>query len=211
MSFRTTRPLTRLAATGLALLLTVAAPDAWADAAKTPPKPAASTPAPAAPAPAKPAAPAKPPPDPHIGSSTGLPLPRFVSLRADSVNLRVGPGDQYPILWVYHRVGLPVEVLREFDVWRLVIDSQGTKGWMHEATLTGSRHFVINGTAPVTLYRQADTDSNPRAQLMPGVVGLIERCAAGGDWCRVRADHVSGWLQRSEFWGTLPGEKIPVK
>ena len=155
--------------------------------------------------------PAKPVYNPNIGSSTGLPLPRFVSLRADAVNLRVGPGDQYPIQWVYHRVGLPVEVLREFDVWRLVIDADGTKGWMHEATLVGTRHLIITGQNPVTLFRSASDQSNPAAQLMPGVIGLIERCDAGSDWCRVRVDHIGGWLERSEFWGTLPGEQIPAK
>jgi SH3-like domain-containing protein len=153
----------------------------------------------------------KPVYNPNIGSSTGLPLPRFVSLRADAVNLRVGPGDQYPIAWVYHRVGLPVEVLREFDVWRLVVDSDGTKGWMHEATLVGTRHLIINGPSAVTLFRSASTDANPAAQLMPGVIGLIERCDAGGDWCHVRVNHIGGWLERSEFWGTLPGEQIPAK
>lgn len=193
----------RLAATALAIFLAV-----WASAAQAA---APQTAAPPATKPASAPAPVKPVQDPHVGSFSGLPLPRFVSLRADAVNLRVGPGDQYPILWVYHRVGLPVEVLREFDVWRLVIDSEGTKGWMHEATLTGSRHFVINGTSPVTLYRRPSTDANPRAQIMPGVVGVIERCDAGSDWCRVRVDHLGGWLQRSEFWGTLPGEKIPAK
>jgi SH3-like domain-containing protein len=161
--------------------------------------------------PAAASAPAKPAYNPHIGSSTGLPLPRFVSLRADAVNLRVGPGDQYPIAWVYHRVGLPVEVLREFDVWRLVVDPDGTKGWMHEATLVGTRHFIVNGQSAVTLFRSASTDANPAAQLMPGVIGLIERCDAGGDWCHVRVDHLGGWLERSEFWGTLPGEQIPAK
>ena len=149
--------------------------------------------------------------NPDIGSSTGLPLPRFVSLRADAVNLRVGPGDQYPIQWVYHRVGLPVEVLREFDVWRLVVDSQGNKGWMHEATLIDTRHFVIAGASQVTLYRSPDDQSRAAAQLMPGVVGLIERCGAGAGWCRVRVDHRSGWLERTAFWGSFPGEKIPAK
>lgn len=203
MSFRTMRLPPRLAASALAIMLAISAPGA--SAADAPAQAPAAKAAPAKPAPAKPVQ------DPNVGSSSGLPLPRFVSLRADAVNLRVGPGDQYPILWVYHRVGLPVEVLREFDVWRLVVDSDGAKGWMHEATLTGNRHFVINGTTPVTLYRRATTDANPRAQLMPGVVGAIERCDAGSDWCRVRVGRVGGWLQRSEFWGSLPGEKIPAK
>jgi SH3-like domain-containing protein len=153
----------------------------------------------------------KPVNNPHIGSSTCLPIPRFVSLRADAVNLRVGPGDQYPIAWVYHRVGLPVEVLREFDVWRLVVDSSGTEGWMHEATLIDTRHFVINAHSPVTLFRSDSTQSNPAAQLMPGVIGLIQRCDAGADWCRVRVGHIGGWLERTEFWGSFPGEAIPAK
>jgi SH3-like domain-containing protein len=197
MRVRTDRILAGFAAACLALCLAGAPHRAVAQSTQTPPA--------AAPAPAKPAY------NPHIGSSTGLPLPRFVSLRADAVNLRVGPGDQYPIAWVYHRVGLPVEVLREFDVWRLVVDSDGTKGWMHEATLVGTRHFIINGQSAVTLFRSASTDANPAAQLMPGVIGLIERCDAGGDWCRVRVDHLGGWLERSEFWGTLPDEQIPAK
>ncbi|WP_459696537.1 SH3 domain-containing protein [Acidisoma sp. C75] len=186
------------AATGLVLGIAIIGTDVLA-AEKTQPKAAAAGPA------------AKPAFNPNIGTSTGLPLPRFVALRADAVNLRVGPGDQYPILWVYHRVGLPVEVLREFDVWRLVIDSNGTKGWMHEATLMGGRHFVVTGQGAQTLFRQPASDARPRAQLMPGVVGTIERCGAGSPWCRVRVDHMAGWLQRSEFWGTLPGEKIPAK
>ena len=154
---------------------------------------------------------AKPADRAHIGSSTCLPIPRFVSLRADAVNLRVGPGDQYPIQWVYHRVGLPVEVLREFDVWRLVVDSDGTEGWIHEATLVGTRHFVVNGASPVTLFHSPSDQSDPTAQLMPGVIGLIQRCDAGADWCRVHVDHLGGWLQRSAFWGSFPGEAIPAK
>jgi SH3-like domain-containing protein len=157
------------------------------------------------------AATAKPLEGQHLGSSTCLPVPRFVSLRADAVNLRVGPGDQYPIEWVYHRVGLPVEVLREFDVWRLVVDADGTEGWMHEATLIDTRHFVIRGQSAVTLFRSPSDQSNPAAQLMPGVIGLIQRCDAGADWCRVRVGHVGGWLERAAFWGAFPGEAIPAK
>jgi SH3-like domain-containing protein len=139
----------------------------------------------------------------RLGSSTCLPIPRFVSLRADAVNLRVGPGDQYPITWVYHRAGLPVEVLREFDVWRLIVDADGTEGWMHEATLVGTRHFVIIGPSPVTLFRGPSDQSNPAAQL--------QRCDAGAAWCRVHVGHVGGWLERAAFWGTFPGEAIPAK
>jgi SH3-like domain-containing protein len=208
MIVRSTR-IAALAAASLMLSPAGARLSAWADSKA--PATAAATSAPAAAAPATTPKPAKPPYNPNIGSASGLPLPRFVALRADAVNLRVGPGDQYPILWVYHRVGLPVEILREYDVWRLVIDSDGTKGWMHEATLVGTRHFVINGTQPVTLYRHPTDGANPAAQLMPGVVGLIEKCDPATDWCRVRVSHTGGWLKRTDFWGVLPGEKLPAK
>ncbi|MGC5748304.1 hypothetical protein J4P41_06630 [Gluconobacter sp. NFX36] len=98
------------------------------------------------PAPSPDAPPADAPTD--KGSNTGLPLPRYAALRADKVYMRRGPGDRYPIDWVYHRRGLPVEIEREFDVWRLVEDSDGQKGWVHQATLYGSRTFVIPGLPP---------------------------------------------------------------
>lgn len=86
--------------------------------------------------------------DPAKGSVTGLPLPRYAALRSDEVNMRAGPGQRFPILWVYHRRGMPVRVEREFDVWRLVEDQTGQKGWMQQATLAGGRDFLIPGEPP---------------------------------------------------------------
>lgn len=86
----------------------------------------------------------------NIGTETKLPLPRFASLRADRVYMRRGPGERYPIDWVYHRRGLPVKIEREFGVWRLVEDPDGQKGWVHQVTLHGSRAFLIPGTPAYT-------------------------------------------------------------
>jgi len=158
--------------------------------------------------PATPTPPVKKTYDPNIGASTGLPIPRFVSLRADQVNMRVGPGDQYPIAWLYQRAGLPVEVLREYDVWRLVIDVDGTKGWMNGATLVSTRRFIVTGDNAVTVFDSPAGGASEVAQLMPGVIGTIERCDANAAWCRVRVAHAHGWLKRSDFWGSLPGEQI---
>jgi SH3-like domain-containing protein len=67
----------------------------------------------------------------------GQKLPRFVSLRSDQVNLRVGPGENYPIEWVLTRKEMPVEIVKEFENWRMIRDWQGTEGWVHERMLTG--------------------------------------------------------------------------
>ena len=87
-------------------------------------------------------------PEAPKGTVTGLPLPRYASLRADEVNMRAGPGRRFPILWVYHRRSMPLRIEREFDVWRLVEDESGQKGWVQQAVVSGSRSFVVPGEPP---------------------------------------------------------------
>jgi SH3-like domain-containing protein len=177
-----------------------------------PPPPALAGTRPATEATAKPGlvARAKPPPppqDPTKGSNSGLPIPRFVSLRAAQVNLRAGPGDRYPIEWVYQRRDLPVEIEREFDIWRLIKDEDGVRGWVQEVMVMGRRSFEVSG-ADRTLRHDPDDTSRAVAVLKVGVIGRIRVCAAKSDWCQVDVDGFRGWLRRDEFWGTLPGEAV---
>ena len=153
--------------------------------------------------PAAPAVPAQPP----KGTATGLPLPRFAALRSDEVNLRTGPGTRYPIDWVYKRRDLPVQIEREFEVWRLVSDPDGVKGWVHQATLTGRRSFII-GSGEHKLRERPEDDSAAVAMVKPGVIGHLLHCDAGSDWCRVQVNDYRGWLKRQEFWGSFKGEAI---
>ena len=158
-----------------------------------------------APAPRPPRSSRRKPQTDNKGSATNLPLPRFAALRSDEVNLRAGPGTRYPIEWVYKRRELPVEIQREFEVWRLVQDPDGIKGWVHQATLTGRRSFIVTG-ADATLRRDAQDTAAAVAILKPGVVGHIRACQANSDWCQVQVGDYRGFLKRSQFWGTLPGE-----
>ncbi len=141
------------------------------------------------------------------GSVTGLPIPRFVALRTDDVNMRKGPGFRYPIEWVYKRRDLPVEILREFEVWRLVETPDGARGWMHEATLVGHRTFIVQG-ADATLRSDPRDEASPVAILKVGVIGQLRSCQAGSAWCRVRVGDYGGYLKRAQFWGTLPDEPV---
>ena len=70
---------------------------------------------------------------------------RFVSLRADEVNVRAGPGVRYPVKWVFVRKLMPVEVIAEFDTWRKIRDWEGAEGWVHRAMLSGRRSIVVTG------------------------------------------------------------------
>ncbi len=148
-----------------------------------------------------------PPPEAGKGSVTGLPLPRFAALRSDDVNLRAGPGTRYPIDWVYRRRNLPVEIVREFDVWRLVRDAEGTEGWVHQATLTGRRSFLVIGTEH-RLRAAPDDTAAAIARLAPGVVGRLLHCEANSPWCEAQVKGYHGFLRREDFWGSFPGEAV---
>jgi len=136
---------------------------------------------------------------------TGLPLPRFVTLRADEVNLRTGPGTRYPIDWVYRRSGMPVEIIDEFDTWRRIRDWQGTEGWVHQSMVQGQRGILVTGKRH-TLRRRPEAGSPGVALIDAGVVGVLQRCQ--GDWCEVSLGGFTGWLERDAFYGLYPGEKL---
>ncbi len=123
------------------------------------------------------------------------------------MNLRAGPGTRYPVDWVYHRRGLPVEIEREFEVWRLVRDEDGVRGWVHQATLIGRRDFVVTGSEHALRGSAADTAS-PVAMLKPGVIGRIRDCTAGKKWCEVQVGDYRGWLMRDDLWGAFPDEPV---
>jgi len=138
---------------------------------------------------------------------SGLPVPRYVSLRADKANMRAGPGDQYPIKWVYQRPGMPLEILAEYFNWRRVRDWQGTEGWMHASMLTGRRYAVITGEAR-TLRAKPDAASPPVATVEPSVVARVRECRAASPWCELEIKGIRGWLQRGSLWGVYPEEVI---
>ena len=170
-----------------------------APAVKPPPPPVATV----TPAPEQPAEPGK-------GTNTGLPLPRFAALRSDEVNLRSGPGTRYPIEWVYKRRDLPVKIEREFEIWRLVQDQEGVKGWVNQATLAPRRTAAVLAAAGTerTLRRDAQDTAGPVARLQPGVIVRLRSCEAKSDWCQAQVGDYRGWIKRTELWGVSPDEVI---
>ncbi|SDH04144.1 SH3 domain-containing protein [Roseospirillum parvum] len=142
------------------------------------------------------------------GVSTGLPLPRFASLRSDKVNLRRGPGVRYPVDWVYLKRDLPVEVIGEFDTWRKIRDPEGTEGWVHQSMLSGRRTLIVTGGEPVDLTAEADPDSPPRAHVEPGVLGHLLTCQANARTCRAEINDLTGFLPRDRLWGIHRGEQV---
>lgn len=136
---------------------------------------------------------------------SGLPVPRFVSLSANEANMRSGPGEKYPIIWVYRRAGLPVEVIREYGIWRQVRDVQGTVGWMNKNLLSGERTAYVTRKVR-TLYARSDLASKPVWRVEPGVIAKIVVCEEA--WCQLSIDGKSGYILRNQIWGVYSNETI---
>ncbi len=135
----------------------------------------------------------------------GQALPRFVSLKSDEVNLRTGPGERYPIEWVYRRLGYPVEVVAQFDVWRQIRDADGSVGWIHQTLLSGRRTaLVVGGVRTLRVEPGGSADGLVLAE--PGVMVDIKTCE--DEWCEVTARGYTGWLRRDEIWGVYPQEAL---
>ncbi|MEI8394958.1 MAG: SH3 domain-containing protein [Rhodospirillaceae bacterium] len=156
-------------------------------------------------APATPAPGAATPATPSAIKTSGLPVPRFVSIRSAEINARTGPSTKYPIAWVFSRRGLPVEVTAEFDTWRRIRDREGSEGWVMQGMLSSKRSVVIMGDVR-TLRKEAQPAGRPVARAEPGVVAQLLHIK--GDWCEVDAGGYRGWLPRTELWGVLAGERL---
>lgn len=148
--------------------------------------------------------------DVRVGPS-GLPLPRFVSLKAGKVNSRIGPGVNYPVDWMYLKPGLPMEIVQEYDNWRKVRDADGAEGWINQSMLSGHRTAIAapwqrGKDAQLILLSEPEKNARTVAVIEPGVVGSIKKC--NGEWCEMTFAGKSGWLAQSQLWGAYPGEAI---
>ena len=147
---------------------------------------------------------------PQRGS--GLPLPRFVSLKSGRVNSRIGPGVNYAVDWMYLKSGMPMEIIQEYDNWRRVRDPDGAEGWVNQSLLSGRRTAIVapwqrgKPDAVITVMDQPNKDASVVARVEPGVIGTIKTC--NGSWCEMTFAGREGWISQSLLWGAYPGETV---
>ena len=131
---------------------------------------------------------------------SGMPVPRYVSLKFDKVNARAGPGDDHRLLFVYRVRGLPLQVVAETSEWRRVCDPDGTLAWVHKRTTDGRRMTMNTRTSPVALLKRPKDGFRPAAFLNARSLASLDHCGKG--WCKVSADHAAGWVREGVLWGT---------
>jgi SH3-like domain-containing protein len=147
--------------------------------------------------------------DVATGPKSGLPVPRFVSLKPDRVNVRGGPTRDHDVTFVYTRAGLPVEITAESDNWRRIRDWEGSEGWVYHSLLSGRRTAVVTPKDKkdlVVLYDKADSGGATVARLQSGVLASVKRCS--GTWCHIVGAGFDGWVVQEQLWGVYPNEKV---
>jgi SH3-like domain-containing protein len=132
--------------------------------------------------------------------------PYFLSIKNEKTFMREGPGENHRIKWIYHRKGLPVEVIASFEVWRRVRDMDGEIGWIHMALLSRERMAVVTGAGETAVYGRADEKTDIVAEAKSGAVGRLKRC--GPLSCEVKFDGAEGWVERAHLWGVHDGEQF---
>lgn len=142
------------------------------------------------------------------GRETGLPIPRFVSLKTSRARMRVGPAFEYAVEWIYQVPGLPLEITEEYGNWRQVRDCDGVSGWMHRSLLSSRRTAIVGPWLKdmVVVRAQARKNGTIVAKLEPRVRVQIFSCSFS--WCDVAVDkeHLRGYIEKSSLWGVYPKE-----
>ncbi|ATP11775.1 SH3 domain-containing protein [Bartonella henselae] len=146
----------------------------------------------------------------NLGPS-GLPLPRFASIKPTRVNVRVGPGSDYAIIFTYKKQGLPIEIIQEYDQWRKIRDAEGDEGWVYQSLLSGKRTAITipwqkDKTKRLILRKSPADNAEVVAEVEPNVIGNIRHC--NGYWCELNINNIRGWVYQSQLWGIYPDEKI---
>ena len=136
---------------------------------------------------------------------SGYEVPRFLSLKSNEANMRFGPGNEYPIAWVYRKKGLPLKVIAEYEVWRKVIDHEGVTGWMHSKLLTGRRTALITERV-AKVYKSVEDNSKIVGYVERNVLMELQYCKT--QYCKVAHAELKGWIKRDTFWGLLKNENL---
>lgn len=137
------------------------------------------------------------------GSVTNLPLPRFVSMKSATGNVRRGPSLNHRIDWVFKRKGLPLEITAEYGHWRRIQFRDGSGGWVHYALLSGTRTVILEHDMVQALARP-QAGAKVVASFELGVVAQLEACTL--DLCEITAGGYSGWVPKSALWGVYDYE-----
>ena len=123
---------------------------------------------------------------------------KFLSLKKNKVNVRYGPGFDFPIKYVYKKTNLPIRQIDTKENFRRIIDFKKNSGWIHVSQLK-----KVNSVIAVKnkiLFEKSTIFSRPIANIQKGRLLVIKKCET--DWCKIETEGVKGWVDKKNLWGT---------
>ena len=144
----------------------------------------------------------------EIGKETGLEIPRYVSLKSNDANIRVGPSINYPIEIKYITKNYPLKVLEEYEEWRKIEDFKKNIGWIHKSLISGTRTGIILSKDKKNIDLLNTLDGSIIGEIGKGNIVYLEKCKI--DWCLVSIGNYKGWIHKKYIWGVKEKEIIRV-
>ena len=143
-----------------------------------------------------------------VGKETGLEIPRYVSLKSNEANIRVGPSTNYPIAIKYIQKNYPLKILEEYDDWRKIEDLTENNGWIHKSLISGDRTAVIvsNNDDKIKIFNTIEGKTIGNIGI--GNIVSINKCKI--DWCSISFNNYKGWIHKKNIWGVEDVEIINV-
>lgn len=121
---------------------------------------------------------------------------KMVSIKSDCINVRVGPGEEYPIAYRYKKKWFPVKIVSTFNTWRKVKDKDGDEGWISSRFISNKQTTII--LKNTILYTRPDSCSTKLAIVEAGVVAEVAECY--GNFVRIKLNYKSGWVKVEDIW-----------
>ena len=144
----------------------------------------------------------------EIGKETGLEIPRYISLKSNDANIRVGPSKNYPIEIKYIKKNYPLKVLEEYEDWRKVEDFQKNFGWIHKSLISGTRTGIVLSNDNKKIKLVNTLNGNVIGEIGKGNIIFLEKCKI--DWCLVSSRNSKGWIDKKYIWGVKEKEIIKI-
>ena len=143
-----------------------------------------------------------------IGKETGLEIPRYISIKSDQANIRVGPSKNYPIVIKYITKNFPLKVVDEYNEWRKVEDFQNNVGWIHKSLISGKRTGLIIALKEKHVEVYNSVYGNSIGKIGTQNIVFIEKCKI--NWCSITFNNYSGWINKKNIWGVKNKESFNI-
>ncbi len=144
----------------------------------------------------------------NIGKETGLEIPRYVSLKSNDANIRVGPSKNYPVEIKYIKKNYPLKILEEYGEWRKVEDFKNNKGWIHKSLISGTRTGIILSKDNKNITLLNTVNGNVIGEVGQGNIVYLKKCKI--DWCLISTGNFKGWMDKKYIWGVRDAEIFKI-